>query len=110
MIIIIYLSGSNFLTDASRRSSWDWEAAERDSEVVLFRERKIVPIQKIKAGLMRFSFLLDMTQPGCIPDPSLLAAILDLVRFLFTSSGYISHFLVLCLIFLIDFSICISKY
>lgn len=33
----------------------------------------------IRKGMQRFSFLLETCQPGTVPDPHLLAALLDLV-------------------------------
>lgn len=53
--------------------------ASRDSDYVIFRERKLVPIIPVLNGMKRFSFLLETCQPGSVPDHHLLAAILDLV-------------------------------
>ena len=55
------------------------EGGLADNEVVVVRERKLVPVPAVQAGMMRFSFLLETCQPGSIPDPGLIAAMLDLV-------------------------------
>jgi hypothetical protein len=66
--------------DLSRTNSYDFEPGiGRDSEVVYYRERHLVPIEDVKIGLSRFSFLLETSAPGTIPDPLLIAALLDLV-------------------------------
>jgi hypothetical protein len=51
----------------------------RESEVVVMKERRLVPIEPVYEGMARFSFLLETCAPGSVPDPPLIAAILDLV-------------------------------
>ena len=34
----------------------------------------------VKSGLLRFNFMLDCCTPGSVPDPHLVAGLLDLVR------------------------------
>ena len=55
-------------------------AASRDSDTVCLRERHLVPVESIRVGMGRFSFLLETCAPGSVPDPLLIAALLDLVR------------------------------
>ena len=44
-------------------------------------ETKPVDIDALRAGMVRFRFLLHGSQPGSVPDPKILASILDLVSF-----------------------------
>ncbi|XP_066993860.2 protein unc-80 homolog [Anabrus simplex] len=62
----------------SRRNSLEQGEHGRESEFVVLKERKLVPMLPVLQGMQRFSFLLETCQPGSIPDPPLLAAILDL--------------------------------
>ncbi|XP_069159541.1 protein unc-80 homolog isoform X1 [Procambarus clarkii] len=64
--------------DPSRRNSLDQEGGVRETSVVLVRERKLVPMEMVRNGMQRFSFLLETCQPGSVPDPQLIAAVLDL--------------------------------
>jgi len=49
----------------SRTNSYDFEPGiGRDSEVVYYRERHLVPIEDVKVGLVRFNFLLETSAPG----------------------------------------------
>lgn len=66
--------------DFSRRSSYDVGDGARESEVVMLKERRLVPIEPVREGMLRFSFLLETCTPGSVPDPQLVAAVLDLVR------------------------------
>jgi protein unc-80 len=52
----------------------------RDSEFVVLKERKLVPLLPMYNGMLRFSFLLEVCQPGTVPDAQMLAALLDLVK------------------------------
>ncbi|XP_061164273.1 protein unc-80 homolog isoform X1 [Saccostrea echinata] len=52
------------------------EDAENDSIIV--KEKKLVDKFLIKSGMLRFSFLLECAPPGAIPDPQLVAAMLEL--------------------------------
>lgn len=63
----------------SRRNSMDQGDPSRDSDYVIFRERKLVALTPVLNGMKRFSFLLETCQPGSVPDHHLLAAMLDLV-------------------------------
>ncbi|XP_046741999.1 protein unc-80 homolog isoform X7 [Diprion similis] len=62
----------------SRRNSMDIGEASRESEFVVLKERRMVPIALVHTGMLRFSFLLETCQPGSVPDHHLMAAILDL--------------------------------
>ncbi len=50
------------------------------TEVIIIRERRLVHTYMVKSGMLRFNFLLDCCQPGSVPDPHLIAALLDLVN------------------------------
>lgn len=47
--------------------------------MVVIRERRLVDAYAVKSGMLRFNFMLDCCQPGSVPDPHLIAALLDLV-------------------------------
>lgn len=51
----------------------------RESEFVVLKERRLVPCSAVFNGMLRFSFLLETCQPGAVPDPHLMASLLDLV-------------------------------
>ncbi|XP_037051116.1 protein unc-80 homolog isoform X4 [Bradysia coprophila] len=68
------VAGSYF----SRRSSYDYGEGPRESEVVVLKERRLVPLKPVREGMHRFSFLLEVCNPGTVPDAQLVAAILDL--------------------------------
>jgi len=53
------------------------------NEFVVLKERRLVNPIVIKEGLLRLGFLLEITQPGSLPDAHLMAAMLDLVKTLF---------------------------
>jgi len=55
-------------------------APARDSETLYYHERHLVPVESVRTGMARFSFLLETCSPGSVPDPLLVAALLDLVR------------------------------
>ena len=42
----------------------------------------------IKSGMLRFSFLLECSHPGSIPDPQLVAAMLELVFVFINTVNY----------------------
>lgn len=75
-----------WFTDFSRRNSLELGDHSRDSEFVVLKERKLVPILPVYNGMLRFSFLLETCQPGSVPDPHLLAAALDLVSGVYCSA------------------------
>ena len=52
----------------------------KDTDTMFFRERHLVPVDTIRVGMGRFSFLLETCSPGSIPDPLMVSALLDLVR------------------------------
>ncbi|KAL5280592.1 unc-80 family protein [Megaselia abdita] len=64
----------------SRRSSSDLGDGPRESEVVIIKERRIIPIDPVREGMARFSFLLETGAPGAFPDAQLIAASMDLPR------------------------------
>ena len=68
---------------------------EADVEVIV-REKKMVDKYIIKSGMLRFSFLLECCHPGTVPDPQLVAAMLQLVSFLFLPDGAKSAFDCFC--------------
>lgn len=74
----------------SRRSSFDYGDGSKESEIVVLKERRLIPLKPVKEGMQRFNFLLEVCVPGTVPDPQLIGAIIDLVsfRFLPNSFGY----------------------
>ncbi|XP_017847563.1 protein unc-80 homolog [Drosophila busckii] len=72
------VGGIEETADYSRRSSSDMCDGPRESEVVILKERKLVPTEPVRIGMLRLSFLLDTCAPGSFPDPQLVAAVLDL--------------------------------
>ena len=50
-------------------------------EMHFVREKKLVDKFIIKSGMLRFNFLLECSHPGTVPDPQLVAAMLQLVRY-----------------------------
>ena len=58
----------------------DADTTIKDEEIVYYRARRMVPLKELKVGMARFTFLLENSMPGSVPDPSLLASILDLVN------------------------------
>ena len=90
------VSGSYF----SHRSSIDLGDGPRESEVVILKERRLIPTEPVREGMLRFSFLLETCSPGSVPDPQLIAAILDLPQApLITRATFLlecAHFVHLC--------------
>ncbi|CAG9579717.1 unnamed protein product [Danaus chrysippus] len=62
----------------SRRGSAEGGSGGGESEVVVLKRRRLVSAAPLYAGLARFSFMLDATQPGNTPDALFMAALLDL--------------------------------
>ncbi|EFN85740.1 Uncharacterized protein KIAA1843 [Harpegnathos saltator] len=62
----------------SRRDSMELGEACRESEFVVLKERRLIPRSAVFDGMLRFSFLLETCQPGSVPDPHLMASLLDL--------------------------------
>ena len=58
----------------------DQDTTIKDEDIVYYRARRMIPVQELKVGMGRFTFLLENCMPGTVPDPSLLASILDLVN------------------------------
>lgn len=69
-----------FLSDLSRRNSIETRNLSRDSEFLVLKERKLVATDVLYNGMQRLAFLLEICHPGSVPDPPLVAAVLDLVR------------------------------
>jgi hypothetical protein len=67
--------------ELSRCNSYDFDPMGlKESDTVYFRERHLVAIEEIQVGMGRFAFLLETCSPGSVPDPLLIAGLLDLVR------------------------------
>ena len=64
--------------EMSRRNSYEYENTYRDADMLMMREARLVSLPMIRNGMLRFSFLLEVCAPGTLPDPPLIAAILDL--------------------------------
>eukprot|EP00105_Crassostrea_gigas_P024973 XP_011445404.1 PREDICTED: protein unc-80 homolog isoform X2 [Crassostrea gigas] len=69
----------------SKRGSVDeWKQKETtqvedaENDAIIVKEKKLVDKFLIKSGMLRFSFLLECAPPGAIPDPQLVAAMLEL--------------------------------
>ncbi|GAB6032279.1 hypothetical protein CHUAL_010920 [Chamberlinius hualienensis] len=62
----------------SRRNSPEIEKGPGEPESIILKERRLVDVVSIQRGMQRFAFLLETCQPGSVPDPPLLAAMLDL--------------------------------
>ncbi|XP_030370602.1 protein unc-80 homolog [Scaptodrosophila lebanonensis] len=94
------VGGIEETADYSRRSSSDMCDGPRESEVVILKERKLIPIEPVRVGMLRLSFLLETCAPGSFPDPQLIAAVLDLPQApLVTRATYLlecAHFVHLC--------------
>ncbi|KAJ8299881.1 hypothetical protein KUTeg_021400 [Tegillarca granosa] len=54
------------------------QTEDTESETLIVREKKLVDKYIIKSGMLRFAFLLECCPPGSIPDPQLVAAMLEL--------------------------------
>ena len=76
------IDSEDALYEISRCNSYDFDTGitGRDSDTVFFKERHLVPAEVMQAGLARFNLMLDMNAPGTVPDPLLIAALIDLVR------------------------------
>jgi hypothetical protein len=64
------------------------------------KERVLIPTEPVRDGMARFSFLLETCAPGTVPDPQLIAAVLDLPQApLITRATFLlecAHFVHLC--------------
>ncbi|XP_037944678.1 protein unc-80 homolog isoform X2 [Teleopsis dalmanni] len=94
------VGGIEETADYSRRSSSDMCDGPRESEVVVLKERKLIPLEPVRLGMLRLSFLLETCAPGSFPDPQLVAAVLDLPQApLVTRATFLlecAHFVHLC--------------
>lgn len=75
---------SSFGIGFSRRSSFEYGEGSKESEIVVLKERRLIPVKPVKEGMQRFSFLLEVCVPGTVPDPQLIGAIMDLVSLKFS--------------------------
>lgn len=73
------------MIDFSRRNSFETGNHSRDSECLIIKERKMVSTSLLYDGMQRLAFMLEICHPGSVPDPYLIAAVLDLVEFKFIS-------------------------
>ena len=64
--------------EMSRKNSFVFETGLRQKEVSILKEARLISLPMVKNGIIRFSFLLETCTPGSLPDPPLLAALLDL--------------------------------
>ena len=56
------------------------EAAQGIDIFVQEVEKKPVDVSALRAGMVRLRFLGNALQPGSVPDPQIVASMLDLVR------------------------------
>jgi len=68
-----------FFSDLSRRDSLDDGDHPHQSEFVVLKERKLVQIKQLRAGIQRFSIMMEMCGPGSVPDANFISAAFDLV-------------------------------
>lgn len=66
-------------SDLSRRDSLDDGDHPHQSEFVVLKERKLVQIKQLRAGIQRFSIMMEMCGPGSVPDANFISAAFDLV-------------------------------
>jgi len=52
---------------------------QRTITSVDMKEKRLVDVYLVRSGMLRFSFLLGVSQPGSLPEPEFLAALLTLV-------------------------------
>ena len=64
--------------EMSRRSSMEYIQTFREGRMIPLKETRLVSVPLLRAGMLRFSFLIESCSPGSLPDPPLLAAVLDL--------------------------------
>ena len=66
-----------------KKFDWSQESIinfpEKYLPLALFKERHLVPAQVVQCGLAKFNLMLEMNAPGTVPDPLLIAALIDLV-------------------------------
>lgn len=74
IIIMIYT-----ILDLSQRDSLEDGDHPHQSEFVVLKERKLVQIKQLRAGIQRFSVMMEMCGPGSVPDANLISAAFDLV-------------------------------
>lgn len=65
-----------FCAGTSRRMSDLHLTRSLQTEV---KEKRLVDIYLIRAGMLRFSLLMSVSEPGSLPEPEFLAALLTLV-------------------------------
>lgn len=85
MLVLLLMCSSTFsipfLSDLSRKNSFDMGESSRESEFIVLKERKLISTSAVLNGTMRFAFLLETCPPGSVPDANLLASVLDLVSY-----------------------------
>lgn len=92
------MDSEDALYEISRCNSYDFDAGiTRDSDTVFFKERHLVPSAVVLSGLARFNLMLDMNGPGTVPDPLLIAALIDLVMVYHHNDAYMILILFLVL-------------
>uniref|UniRef100_A0A2S2Q2N9 Protein unc-80 n=1 Tax=Sipha flava TaxID=143950 RepID=A0A2S2Q2N9_9HEMI len=62
----------------SRRDSLEDGDHPHQSEFVVLKERKLVEIKHLRAGIQRFSAMMEICGPGSVPDANLISAAFDL--------------------------------
>jgi len=63
--------------DLSRRNSLEADPNYRNGDAYQ-KNSKMVSLSAIRNGMLKFTFLLDSCAPGSLPDPLLIAAVLDI--------------------------------
>lgn len=66
------------LDTLKRRDSFEMEGNYRAEETISYRDNRLICMPAIRNGMIKFSFLLETCAPGTLPDPPLIAAVLDI--------------------------------
>lgn len=85
--------------ELSRRNSFDFDHSSRTGCMVSVKEARLVSIPHVRSGILRFNLLLEACNPGSLPDPSILAAMLDLRAPLVARAAFfleVAHFVHSC--------------
>ena len=75
----VTLSPCLILSTEPKPSPGELEIDSDDIGIVM-REKRLVDRWIVKSGMLRFNFLLECCHPGTVPDPQLVAAMIQLVQ------------------------------
>uniref|UniRef100_T1K5F1 Uncharacterized protein n=2 Tax=Tetranychus urticae TaxID=32264 RepID=T1K5F1_TETUR len=66
------------LDSLKRRDSFEMDGIYRQEETISYRDNRLICMPAIRNGMIKFAFLLETCSPGTLPDPPLIAAVLDI--------------------------------